>query len=335
MQLGNPARSFGSGARRLAALAVALALLAASCGGGANDKGTIVFADLNWQSSEIQTRIAAYIVENGYGYPTELISGRTILLFQGMEQGDVHVTMEVWLPSEQSDWDRALAEGTVVHAGQTLRDNWQGFVIPQHIKDEHPGLVSVLDLPEYAHLFATAASHGKARFVNCVEGWACALINERKIDAYGLRDIVHIVDPGSEVAAAIELRVAEERREAWFGYAWSPSVATADFDLYLLEEPPYSDECWETDVACAYPVATVAIGAHSSLPERAPEVMTFLGAWDYSSATHHDLIRWMAERNASIEEAVDYFLRTRRDVWSAFVPYDVAERVDAALVAEG
>ena len=337
MQQGNAK----SGARRLVALAVALALLAAACGGGANgegpdsaDKGTIVFADVNWQSSEIQTRIVAYIVEHGYGYPVELISGRTILLFQGLERGDVDVFMEVWLPSVQERWDQARADGTVVRAGQTLRDNWEGFVVPQHVKDEHPGLVSVTDLPEYAHLFATAGSHGMARFLNCVEGWECASINEHKFESYGLRDFVHVVDPGSEVAAAIELRAAEEMRRPWFGYAWSPSIATAEIDLYRLEEPPYTDECWATDQACAYPVSTVTIAAHASLPGRAPDVVAFLGMWDYSTATHHELIRWMDEHNASIEEAVDHFLRTMRDVWSAFVPYDVAERVDAAL-AEG
>ena len=336
MQQGNPVGAFASGARRLAALAVALALLAAACGGGgANGKDPIVFGDVNWQSSEIQTRIVAYIVEHGYGYPVELISAETLLLFQGLEQGDVDVFMEIWLPVTQIQWDRVTADGSVVAAGQTLRDNWEGFAIPRHVKDEHPGLVSVLDLPEYAHLFATAGSHGKARFLNCTEGWACAGINERKIESYGLADLVHVVDPGSEVATAIEVRVADQMRRPWLGFVWSPSIITAEVDLYLLEEPPYTDECWATDQACAYPVSTVTIGVHASLPERAPEVMAFLGTWDYRTATHHELIRWMDERNASIEDAVAHFLRTMRDVWSAFVPYDVAARVDAALAAEG
>ena len=35
-------------------------------------KETIVFSDLNWTSAQIQNRIAQYIVEKGYGYPTDV-----------------------------------------------------------------------------------------------------------------------------------------------------------------------------------------------------------------------------------------------------------------------
>ncbi|CAI8019687.1 hypothetical protein GBAR_LOCUS11821, partial [Geodia barretti] len=34
-------------------------------------KDTIIFGDLNWSSALLQNRIAQYIVEKGYGYPTD------------------------------------------------------------------------------------------------------------------------------------------------------------------------------------------------------------------------------------------------------------------------
>ena len=36
---------------------------------------TIIFSDLNWTSAQVQNRIAQYIVEKGYGYPTEVVFG--------------------------------------------------------------------------------------------------------------------------------------------------------------------------------------------------------------------------------------------------------------------
>ena len=66
-------------------------------------KDTIVFSDLNWTSAQVQNRIAQYIVEHGYGFPTDVIPGGTLPLFQGLKQGDTHVTMEIWLPN-QSIW---------------------------------------------------------------------------------------------------------------------------------------------------------------------------------------------------------------------------------------
>ena len=60
------------------------------------EKETIVFSDLNWASAQVQDRIAQYIVDKGYGYPTDVVFGATLPLFQGLRRGDSHVTMEIW-----------------------------------------------------------------------------------------------------------------------------------------------------------------------------------------------------------------------------------------------
>ena len=40
-------------------------------------KEPVVFSDLNWDSAQIQNRIAMYIVEHGYGYPVDTVFGGT------------------------------------------------------------------------------------------------------------------------------------------------------------------------------------------------------------------------------------------------------------------
>ena len=54
----------------MAALLVGLATLAC-----AEEKEPIIFSDLNWTSAQVQNRIAQYIVEEGYGYPTDVVFG--------------------------------------------------------------------------------------------------------------------------------------------------------------------------------------------------------------------------------------------------------------------
>ena len=85
-----------------------------------SSKPTLVFSDLNWNSAQIQNRIAQYIVENGYGYTTDVVFGATIPLFQGLRRGDSHITMEIWLPSQDEAWNEALAAGEVVSIGLSL-----------------------------------------------------------------------------------------------------------------------------------------------------------------------------------------------------------------------
>ncbi len=343
----------------LAVLAVGLAVAIAACGGSGDsdsgdvrseettapeatatptsspqeEKGTIIFSDLNWPSAEIQARAAAYIVEHGYGYPTELVTGDTVSLWAALVNNDTHVTMEIW-PAQQ-EWLEDVDEGTLVALGTSLDTGWEAWVIPQYLKDANPGLVSVTDIPEFAELFVTPDSRGKARFVTCVPGWACEQVNAAKVEAYGLTDVVDVLNPGSGAALFADLEAAYAKGEPWIGYLWHPTPLSVGLDLYILEEPEYSDECWATTKACAYPEARVVIMVNSSLPPRAPEVIEFLEKWDFKAAHQVATEVWMEENNEDSDIGALWYLRNFRDVWASFVPADVAEKVDTALADDG
>ena len=298
-------------------------------------KELVTFSDLSWTSSELQVRIARYIVEHGYGYPTDAIAGDTIPLFEGLKNNDTDVTMEIWLPNQQEAWDAALETGVVVDVGKSLEDNWQGFVIPQYVKDANPGLVSVTDIPEYKDLFVTPDSNGKARFVTCIPGWACEVVNAEKIESYGLEDSVELINPGSGAGLFADLEAAYARGDNWIGYLWGPTKPSAELDLYILEEPPYSEECWETDKSCAYPTAEIKIAVHESLIERAPELVQFFRRWDFTAKSHIATEAWMNENNETTDAAALYYLENFSDIWEQYVPEDVAVRVQKSLAQEG
>lgn len=108
---------------------------------------TIVFGDLNWTSALLQNRIAQYIAEKGYGYPTDVKFGATLPLFQGIRRGEVDVLMEIWLPNQNDTWNAARAAGEVVSLGLSLGKDWQSaFVIPAYLQEQYPQLDSVEDL---------------------------------------------------------------------------------------------------------------------------------------------------------------------------------------------
>ena len=299
----------------------------------AEDRPTIIFSDLNWTSSEIQVRAAAFIVEHGYGYDVDMVAGDTTSLFQGLINGDTNVTMEIW-PSQQP-WIDDLEDPTIIEIlGDSLDTNWEGWVVPQYVKDENPGLVSVSDLPDYMELFVTADSRGKARFVDCVPGWACEQVNGNKVVAYGLEDVLELIKPGSGAALFEDLESTYNRGEAWLGYIWGPTKPTATLDLYRLEEPEWSEECWNSDQGCAYPDSEVRIAVHRDLLEGAPDIVDFLLAWDFAASVQVESEIWLAENNATPDEAAIWYLVNNVDVWAAYVPADVAERVEAALAEE-
>ena len=297
-------------------------------------KETIVFSDLNWTSAQVQNRIAQYIVEHGYGYPTDVVLGATLPNFQGLQKGDIHVTMEIWLPNQSLGWEKALEIGDVASVGTSLVGDWQStFVIPKYIADENPDLKTPQDLmkPEYQELFATADSRGKARLVACVIGWSCEVVNGEQIQAYGLGDHLHVINPGSQEAMFAEVYAAYEKEEPWLGYMWGTGDPGLKLDLVRLEEEPYTEECWDADKACAFDESLVLVAVHKSLLPRAADVIGFLQNWEFSIDVYKSIFQWMdANPGSEASEAALWFL-TNNKIWEDWVPSEIADKVNAAL----
>ena len=238
------------------------------------EKTPIVFGELNWLSVAIQTRIAQYIVEMGYGYPTQAAFGESVPpLIQALGTGEVDVLMEVWVPPNQEDFNSLVNNGEAVSLGESLSKDWQSaFVIPAYLQQQYPQLDHVNDLktPQFQALFATPASGGKALLVSCVPGWACESANSAQITAYGLSAHVTSTNPISQTALFDSVSNAYEQGDPWLGYMWRTADPALLLNLVRLEEPPHTSQCWATTKACAYPDSTVLIGANANLPTRAP-----------------------------------------------------------------
>ena len=317
----------------LFALAAALVMVVAACG-GEEEKPELIFSDLSWDSAQIQNAIVRQIAEHGYGYETSAVYGDTIPMFEALNRGDTNITMEIWLPNQAEAWESALAEGNIQNLGKSLADNWQSsFIIPQYTKDANPGLVSVEDLkkPEYMELFVTPDSNGKARALGCISGWSCADVNEQKLEAYDLGDFVQIQDPGSNAALDAEIVAAYEKGENILFYYWGPTSISnrleTEFDgYYILEEPPYSAECWAADKGCAYATSEILIAIRSDLAEQAPDIVALLEKWDFSADSFVQAANYLGANEVEFDEVATWWLQNN-DVWKAWVDDDVTEKV--------
>ena len=320
----------------MALLGVALLLAATACGDddedagtGAAAKATIVFADLDWDSAQIQNAIARRIVEDGYGYPTEAIFGGTIPLWQGLVKGDIDVTMEIWLPNQQDVWQPAMAKGQVIPVGKSLDDNWQSaFVVPTYVVEQNPGLKSVQDLRDHIGIFPQEG--GKAVLVSCLSAWACSATNEGQVAAYGLDDVITLQDPGSQASLFASLQGAYDKGEPWLGYLWGPTQPAAELDLTRLQEPKCAAGA-EPKSGCGYPVAQIRIAVHPTLVPRAPDVIEFLRNWDFTAAVDVAANAYKADTDASFDEVATWFLKNHEASWSQWVPADIAQKVKAGL----
>lgn len=321
----------GIGPALLAAALVATLACAAAC---VFPKDRIVFNELGWDSALSQNRIAQYIVEKGYGYPTDVIEGGTTAAIPALRRGDSDVMMELWLPNASEAWEEAAATGKAVSLGESLSKLSQSaFMIPAYLQDAHPELDSVEDLKEeqYQLLFATAESGGKARLVSCPDGWACNAVNALQVDSYGLSDHVHIVVPESEAALHGDLFDLYEEEEPWLGYLDSSMAPSLKLDMVQLQEPPFSDQCWATTKACAYDETTILIAARTELLISAPEVAGMLRKWELDIDHYASMTIWRIDNDASHADTAIWWLENNPDVWRQWVTDEAAVAIQEAL----
>jgi len=297
----------------------------------------ITFADLSWDSAQVHTRIAAFILENGYGYPpSDYIPGETIPLFVGLSEGDCDVSMEIWVENQQEAWDKALAEGKVVDLGINFPDAWQGWLVPTYMIEEGqiPADISVDKMPDYWELFKDPEDPTKGVFYSCIAGWECEKINEEKFEVYGLNDTYNVFLPGSGAALAANMVSAYEKHEPIFTYYWAPTWVLGKLDMTIVKEPPYNETVWETNHGCAYPTTGTSIAVNAEWAPKNEKAVEFLRNYSTAADQMNKVLAYMQENEASTMEAAIYFLKEYESVWTKWVPSDVAKKVKAALAQQ-
>ncbi|MEM0909139.1 MAG: ABC transporter substrate-binding protein [Pseudomonadota bacterium] len=303
---------------------------------------TIMFGGLDYGSAAFHTAVARSILEEGYGCETDVIPGTTLVLNQGLARGDVDLLMEVWTGNPAQTFLDAEAEGKVTRLGTTFPDAVEGWFVPRYLVDGDDaaakGLTSVSQLSEFKELFRDPEDPDKGRFYNCVVGWQCEVVNSKKLIAYGLEDDYSNIRPGAGAALEAAVESAYLRGKPVLFYHWAPTWLIGKYDFVMLDEPTYDKATWDEmmasdapGAATAYPKTAVIIGANTEFTGQSDVLTTFLNNYGMTSADTSQALAYMREADATPEAAAQEFLRERKDVWGAWVPSDIADKVSSSL----
>ncbi|MDM8102521.1 ABC transporter substrate-binding protein [Oceanobacillus oncorhynchi] len=326
----------------LFALITASVLILTACSDASSEGeiDTIVLADAGWDSINVHNYIAAQIMEEGYGYDTDITSGSTAATIQGLSDGDINVYMEVWTDNIRDIYEELTEAGDIKTLSVNFDDNNQGLYVPAYVIEGDPergieplapDLQTVEDLKDYPEVFQDPEDPDKGRIINAPSGWAVEEAINDKFDFYELDETFNNFSPGSDSAIITDLARAYEAGEGWVGYYWSPTAITAKYDLILLEEAPYDEEIWEESKGTEFPPNDVVISVHPDFLEQAPEVVEFLEQYETSSALTEEALEYMEDNGASAEEAAIWWMQEHEDIWTAWLPEDIAQDVVDSL----
>jgi glycine betaine/proline transport system substrate-binding protein len=153
-----------------------------------------------------------------------------------------------------------------------------------------------------------------------------------------------LVDPGSAAGLDASIAKASDRGENWFGYYWSPTSVVGKYSLSMLDFgiPFAGSENWDSCIVkpeqeCANPKpsAWTKSEVHTvitdSFKKRVGPAGDYFAKRIFPGPVMNATLAYMADQQATGEDAAIEFLTKHADVWTNWVSADVAKRVKAGL----
>lgn len=305
-----------------------------------NEKPTLIFADAGWDSIQFHNSVAQFIIEKGYDYKTEVMSASTPITFAGLVNGDIDIYTEIWTETVKDAYGEAIENGDIKAVSVNFDDNAQGLYVPTYlikgdpargIKPLAPDLKSIKDLPKYWELFKDQEVPTKGRIYGSPPGWAVDKILAIKLKNYGLDKNYNYFSPGSDAALSTSMAKAYEEGKPWLGYYWEPTWIMGKNDMTLLSDEPFDQALWDDGYKCEFPSDIVTVGVHKDMDTKAPDVVEFLSHYQTSNALTNEALAYMRDNEAGTDETAIWFLKSHTDLWTPWVPSEIADKVNAAL----
>lgn len=328
----------------LAALVTAALLIGVWVLMGGGQKPVIKLYDGQWESFSINNAITEFIIEEGYGYPVETVVTTAQMMREDIREGKLDLNMEMWQQNLIDWYNKQIEKGNIVNLGMTYEAGPQFFIIPKWVAEQY-NIRTVFDMKNHWELFRDPEDSTKGVFYNAIIGWGCHDINVVKLEAYGLTRYYNAVSSMSATALEMALARAQMNRKTIFGYYWAPAALMGTYDWHILEEPPYTDQCWEKigaavedkslrpiDKACAYQALPIDKVAHKGLLKKAPDVVEMLRKMVVGLEPLNRTLAWVRENNVQDpQKSVIYYLQNYEDRWKTWVTPEVYERIKKAL----
>lgn len=185
-----------------------------------NQKPKLIFADAGWDSIRIHNEIAAVIIENGYGYKTDFITGSSPIVIKGLRQGDIDICMESWTDNIMDVYEPGIKSGEIIELSINYDDNAQGLYVPTYvikgdkergIEPLAPELKSIKDLPKYWEVFKDPNNPDKGRIYGAPPNWFSDEILRTKMETYNLKETYDYFNPGSDTSLNTSIVSAYEK----------------------------------------------------------------------------------------------------------------------------
>lgn len=323
--------------RRLPTRASAFMLcLCALAGGwlpaeGLAQQPIVVIGVPNWPSARATANIIKVVLEDRLQTPVELKEMASPDIFAGMDDGEVQIHPEAWLPNyAELTAEYVDRRGTVRQSAHQVAAA-QNICTTREAADEL-GVHSLADLadPAKAAFFDTDGD-GRGEMWIGEESWTSTSIEKIRARSYGYDRTMELLEAPEEVAlATIDASIAVKKPVVF--YCYTPHYLFRLHDIIALEEPAYDAGKWrivlpdqhadwleQSDAAVAWPPSHFQIDYATALEHDRPDVATFLKAIVFDPETVEEMSYALVVKREDPHDFAASWVATHADVVDKWV----------------
>ena len=360
-------------ARPMAAALVAIALLASACGDDEGDEPAATDAPAaapdaeaeaapaeapeeaetaaadssdpiriplhNWSSQLVGAEVVGGILEEA-GFSVEYVPSDSQVVYQSMCDGDIELVHEVWEGAFGVAFQEQVDKGCVLdwatHNAVTREEWWY----PIYVEEQCPGLPDWQALNDCAHLFATAETGDKGRFLGGPVDWLKG--DEERVEGLGMN--FEVVNAGSAATLWAELDAASVDNTPIVLFNWTPNFVEAVYEGRFIEFPTFEDACrtdpeWginsELTHDCGNPAdGYLKTGVGEHFPEKWPTAAAIVQRMDFTNPMLAAMAAAVDVDGKEPSEAAQEWLAANEDLWQGWISGDMAAAAPAEAAAD-
>jgi glycine betaine/proline transport system substrate-binding protein len=324
-------------------LSAAFVAATLSAGSASAACGDITLGEFSWQSSQAMTNVDKLILNLGYGCNASTVAGDTVPTITSMiEKGQPDISSES-TPSLLGDvYKSGAAEGRISQIGVAISDGQvSGWYIPQYVADANPGIKTVEDAIAHPELFPAPEDASKGGVIQGPQGWGDTVVTAQLYKALDLDNMGFMLVPSGS-AAALDGAIAKayEQQQGFIAAYWAPTSLLVKYPMVRLEMAHDAAE-WArcTSVQdCPDPkpnywqqAEMVTLASAGAAHKLGPDATGYLGKRSWTQKEVSAVMAWMTDNQANGEDGARWFLQNMPEVWTQWVPAEVAEKIKAGL----
>jgi len=287
----------------------------------------IVIADLQWPSSSILAHIHAQIISEELGCSTNVTTLDIESSTTTLKTAQTPTLMpELWVTRVAERWNQVVEARAGFVSGDSFGvANFEGWFVAQKLVQDFPILASVANLGDMAELYDL---EGKPEFITCPQDWACSVLNENLLKAFGLWAVFDVVIPKDRLDMDRLIGAAISTNSPTVFYYWQPNALVHDLKLVPLNMGPHEPEAFacmgNKECADLKPTAfaneKVGIAVAEWVRGDAPELLPYARKAQMPMAIMNELLSVQVEGQLTSEQVATYFVVNYPQIWQGWLP---------------